>query len=48
MCNTLMEREFCGLFGNDFKKCENLYYEAEFAFFWQVVELENELITRFW
>ena len=30
-CNT--EQKFCGLFVNNFKNCENLTYEAKFAFF---------------
>ena len=35
-CNTGMEWKFCGLFRNNFKKCEKCSYEAVFAFFWQV------------
>ena len=43
-----MEREFCWLFGDIQKKCKKSSYEAEFAFYWQVVELANKPITRFW
>ena len=32
---------FLGMISKNVKTCT--YYEAEFAFFWQVVELENEL-----
>ena len=32
-CNTAMEQEFCRLFGDIFKDCENSSYVAEFAFF---------------
>ena len=32
-CNTAKEREFCRLFGDIFENCENLSYEAQFAFF---------------
>ena len=28
MCNTAIEREFCGLFGDNFENCEKLSYEA--------------------
>ena len=27
-CYTVMEREFCGLFGDDFENCEKSSYEA--------------------
>ena len=30
------------------KNCENVSYEAEFAFFWQVVGLANEPISWYW
>ena len=39
-----MEREYSWLFDNTFENCENLSYEAEFSFFWQVAELANKLI----
>ena len=38
MCNTAMEREFCGLFGDISKNYEKYSYEALFSFFWQVAE----------
>ena len=41
MCNTAMERKFCGLSGDIFKNCENFSYEAKLAFFWQVAEMAN-------
>ena len=43
-CNTAMEREYSWLFDDTFENCENLSYEAEFSFFWQVAELANMLI----
>ena len=43
-CNTAMEREFSWLFDDTFENCENLSYETEFSFFWQVAELTNKLI----
>ena len=46
--NTAMEREFYGLFGDIFKNCKKIYYEAEFAFFWQVAELTKKPIARYW
>ena len=46
--NMAMERQFCGVFGDIFENCKKLSYEAEFTFFWLVVELENEPITRHW
>ena len=39
-CNTAMEWEFYWVFGVIFKNCEKLFYEAEFAFFRRVAELE--------
>ena len=44
ICNTGMERKFCGLFGNIFKNWEKWSYEAIFAFFWQVAEMANKPI----
>ena len=43
MCNTALEREFCGFYRNIFKNCEKCSYEAVFAFFWQVAEMTNKL-----
>ena len=48
MGNTVIEREFCGLFGDIFKNCEKLSYGAQFAFVWQVVEFVNKQITGCW
>ena len=48
MCNKSYERKFCWLLGDIFKNCEKLSYGAEFAFFWQVAELANNPITRYW
>ena len=48
MCNMSYERKFCWLLGDIFKNCEKLSYGAEFAFFWQVAELANNPITRYW
>ena len=36
-----MERKFCGLFGKNLKNLEILFYEAKFAFFWNVAELKK-------
>ena len=36
--NTAMERQFCGVFGDIFENYEKLSYEAEFTFFWLVIE----------
>ena len=41
MGNTAKERKFCGLFGDIFKNCEKMSYEAQFAFVWHVVEFAN-------
>ena len=38
MSNTVMEWKFCRLFGGILKKSENVFYGAEFAFFWRVAE----------
>ena len=40
-CNTAMERKFCGLSRDIFKKCEKFSYKAKFAFFWQEAEMAN-------
>ena len=48
MGNTAKERKFCGLFGDIFKNCEKMSYEAQFAFVWQVVEFVNKQITGCW
>ena len=48
MCNVAIKREFCGLFRYIFKNCVNCSYEVQFAFIWQVVELANKPISRFW
>ena len=47
-CNTAMEREFCRLFIDIFKNCENLSYESQLAFFWKMAEFANKQITRHW
>ena len=41
MCNTVMERKFCGLSGDVFRNCEKFSCEAKLAFFWQVAEMAN-------
>ena len=41
MGNMVMEWKLYGLFGDIFKNCEKLSYEAQFAFVWQVVEFAN-------
>ena len=48
MCNMSYKRKFCWLLGDIFKNYEKLSYGAEFAFFWQVAELANNTITRYW
>ena len=44
MCNTAIEREFCGIFEDDHKNLQKLCNEAYIAFFWQVAESANEPI----
>ena len=41
MCKTAIERKFCQLLENNFKNCENSFYEVKFAFFWQMAELAS-------
>ncbi len=41
MGNTAMEWKFYELFGDIFKNCEKMFYEAQFAFVWHVVEFAN-------